>query len=229
MVRKIYLILCMLAILGNGCASRSKELKGKIIEAQYKPISGDAYSVQGIRIKVDTPLRTRGKTTYFYALKKGYGIFESTEKYLFFDIFINNTYTRYVRIPPESIHLVGETQSIYNPLEYIQPDNNISRHLLRNITESNNSRIIYGIAAFIPPPDYEKQIKLQFQIEIDGYLDNHYVIFKRQDPDPDIVNRANSESKCKFETDNYTKSHTFEDGYIKTEDLEIINKMENLN
>ncbi|GEM_PF-3554786 len=212
-----------------GCAAHQKELKGKIIEAQYKPISGDVYSVQGIRITVDVPLRTRGKTDYFYAIKKGVNAFSSPNKYLIFDICINNTYNRYIRFPQERIQLVGETQEIYKPLDAIEPDNNRSRYLLRNITESNNARTIYGIVAFNPPPDWEKQIKLQFQIEIDDFVDNHYVIFKKEEPNPEIVNQIEIESNKKRKIDNYIKSHTSPDGYIKPDDLEVIKKMENQN
>ncbi|MCB1194905.1 hypothetical protein KDK77_01855 [bacterium] len=176
-------ILILAVMWMEGCASTHSQGKTeKLFEPHYKAVSGNVYEYYDVKITVDVPLRTFGSETYFYALKKSPSPLVSPEKYLIFDIMLYNPQRRTAGILYESVVLVGQNQTKYQPLQSIKPDTNKTRFLMRNLDEFRSSPSSYGIFAFEPLPDWEKEIKLQFQIEIDGEIEHHFVIFRLNEP-----------------------------------------------
>ncbi len=163
-----------------GCASKTVVQKNTdaLLSVSYKPVSGNVYREHGTRIEITCPLRAKGKDDYYYAFKKSHSI-KSKKKYLFFNVDIHNSSRSDIRIPYESISIIGARHDEYLPLEYIVPDNNKTRFLIRNLFEYKNTPFIFGIMAFEPLPEWENEIKIQFQIEIGDRIDRHFAIFKR--------------------------------------------------
>ena len=225
--KNIIFFLCFILIVFfiSGCASSGKKIsQNKIFELQYKPVSGNVYTYQGLRFEITCPLRTRGKNSYFYALKRRPFPLESPEKYLLFDLSIHNPRQLNVRIPRETIALEGSSGKEYKPLDSIRPDTNRTRFLLRNISSLKTSPFIYAILVFEDVPETETELNLRFQIEVEDMIDNHYVLFEKQKTDPQLVHQWDEKSKKVIERERLIKKYTNEDGYIKPSDLNKIQK-----
>ncbi len=215
------IVLCVaVGTLINGCATKqSNRLPGKIFELQYHPVSGQDYSFQGTRFRVDTPLRTKGTTDYFYALQKAPTPLESPEKYLLFDVNIHNPQRLQVYIEFETIELIGSNNDRYRPLTVIKPDTNQTRNLLRILDSGSAMPFIYGVIAFEPVPDWEQKLTLRFRIHIEDLIDEHFVIFEKDTPDPEALRDLREDEEAMLEREKRIKKYTDEKGYIKPADL----------
>ncbi len=163
-----------------GCASENlvDKTEEPLLSVPYIPMSGNIYTTNGLRIEISCPLRAKGKNDYYYAFKKKRSV-QSKKRYLFFNVDIHNISRSNVRIPYDSIKIVGVNNNEYLPLEYIEPDNNKTRFLIRNLFEYKNTPFIFGVIAFKPLPDWEDEIKIEFQIDVNDRIDRHFAIFKR--------------------------------------------------
>jgi len=178
MKKQVMIFLIFLSVCGCASKNISRKNTGKLLSVPYIPVSGNVYREHGTRIMITCPLRAKGKDDYFYAFKKAHSV-KSKKKYLFFNIDIHNSSRSDIRIPYESIKIIGANRDEYIPLEYIDPDNNKTRFLIRNLFEYKNTPFIFGVIAFDPLPEWENEIKIQLQIEIGDQTDRHFAIFKR--------------------------------------------------
>ena len=219
--------LMLLIVLLAGCANQQPTTRAqKLFEPSYKPVSGDVYENGGVKFIVGVPLRTFGSESYFYAVKKSQSPFVSSHKYLMFDITVHNPLQRSVSIPLEKIQLVGQNHEIYLPLRSIQPDTNKSRFLLRNLNDYRTSPTMYGLIVFEPLPEWEKEVKLQFQIDMDDDFENHYVLFKYNEPDAAALAEWNTVQKQNHARARFIRDHQDDQGYIKPADIDKLNKFE---
>ncbi|MEW6534587.1 MAG: hypothetical protein AB1454_03065 [Candidatus Auribacterota bacterium] len=181
-MHKIVVLLVVISVLITGCAGRKDVAESSApvpVDAPYFSVSGNIYDQNSIKIKVDCVARSSDEKGYYYATKKVITPLAAGGKYVIIDFWIQNPAQYEIRIPENNIVLVGQTHTEYRPLPDIKPSSNKAKHLMRNITDYQNSRYLYGIAVFEELPDFEHEIKLQFKIEINDRVDYHYVIFKR--------------------------------------------------
>ncbi|MDX9703823.1 MAG: hypothetical protein RBU23_12400 [Candidatus Auribacterota bacterium] len=216
-------ILCAVSCMITGCATqetpRPNRLPGKIFELQYHAVTGQEYSFQGTRFTVDTPLRAKGATDYFYAIKKGSSPLKSSKKYLLFDMSVHNPHRRMVYMDFNTIELIGSSNARYRPLTKIDPDTNQTRNWLRILDAGNNTPFIYGLIAFEPVPEHEIKLTLRFRIQIDDLIDEHFVIFEKDTPDPEALRDYQEDSEALRERERLIDQYTDEKGYIKPADL----------